>query len=60
MEKYISLLIEQFKDLNPERTETIENKQKYILNNWKERQTYLNNKYLFRTLIYFPFFIFFS
>ena len=27
-------------------TETIENKEKYILNNWKERQTYLNNKYM--------------
>lgn len=39
-------LVEQFKDLNPDRTETIENKQNYILNNWKERQTYLKNPYI--------------
>ncbi len=44
--KDFKLLVEQFKDLNPNRIETIENKQKYILNNWKERQTYLNNKYI--------------
>lgn len=44
--KDFKLLVEQFKELNPERIETIENKQKYILNNWKERQTYLNNRYI--------------
>ena len=44
--KDFKLLIEQFKDLNQDRIETIENKEKYILNNWKERQTYLNNKYM--------------
>ena len=40
------MLIEQFKDLNPLRKDTIESKQNYILNNWKERQTYLENPYL--------------
>lgn len=44
--KDFNLLVEQFKDLNPDRIETIENKQNYILNNWNERQTYLNNKYM--------------
>ena len=44
--KDFKLLIEQFKDLNQDRIETIENKEKYILNNCKERQTYLNNKYM--------------
>ena len=44
--KDFKLLVEQFKELNSERIETIENKQKYILNNWKERQTYLNNRYI--------------
>ena len=41
-----NMLVEQFKDLNPDRNETIENKQNYILNNWKERQTYLKNPYI--------------
>ena len=41
-----NMLVEQFKDLNPDRTETIENKQNYILNNWKERQTYIKNPYI--------------
>ena len=41
-----NFLVQQFKDLNPDRTETIENKQNYILNNWKERQTYLKNPYM--------------
>ena len=41
-----NMLVEQFKDLNPDRTEIIENKQNYILNNWKERQTYLKNTYI--------------
>ena len=40
------LLCNQFKDLNPERSETIENKTNYILNNWKERQLYQNNPYM--------------
>ena len=44
--KDFNLLVEQFKDLYPDRTEVIENKQNYILNNWNERQTYLNNKYI--------------
>ena len=39
-------LCEQFKDLNPERSETIENKMNYILNNWNERQLYQNNSYM--------------
>ena len=41
-----NMLVEQFKDLNPDRIEIIENKQNYILNNWKERQTYLKNLYI--------------
>jgi len=44
--KDFNILVEQFKDLNPDRTETIESKQNYILNNWKERQTYLKNPYI--------------
>ena len=44
--KDFNLLVQQFKDLYPDRVETIENKQNYILNNWNERQTYLNNKYM--------------
>ena len=39
-------LCEQFKDLNPERSDTIENKMNYILNNWNERQLYQNNPYM--------------
>ena len=39
-------LCEQFKDLNPNRSETIENKMNYILNNWNERQLYQNNSYM--------------
>ena len=39
-------LCEQFKDLNPERSETIENKKNYILNNWNERQLYQNHSYM--------------
>lgn len=31
------MLVEQFKDLFPERIDTIDSKQNYILNNWKER-----------------------
>ena len=44
--KDFNILVEQFKDLNPLRKDTIESKQNYILNNWKERQTYLENPYL--------------
>ena len=40
------LLCNQFKDLNPDRSETIENKMNYILNNWKERKVYQNNPYM--------------
>lgn len=39
-------LCNQFKDLYPERNETIESKKNYILNNWKERQLYQNNPYM--------------
>ena len=44
--KDFNMLVEQFKDLYPERLETIESKQNYILNNWKERQTYIKNPYI--------------
>ena len=40
------ILCNQFKDLYPERYETIENKANYILNNWRERQLYQNNPYM--------------
>lgn len=40
------LLCNQFKDLNPERSDVIENKTNYILNNWNERQLYQNNNYM--------------
>jgi len=33
-------LCDEFKELNPDRTEIIEDKKNYILNNWKERQLY--------------------
>lgn len=35
-----------FKELEPTRIETIDNKMNYILNNWKERQIYQNNSYM--------------
>lgn len=35
-----------FKELEPTRTETIDNKMNYILNNWNERQIYQNNSYM--------------
>ena len=41
--KDFNMITEQFKDLYPERIETIESKQNYILNNWKERQVFINN-----------------
>lgn len=41
-----TILCEQFKDLCPERSETIYNKMNYILNNWNERQLYQNNPYM--------------
>lgn len=40
------ILANQFRDLFPERNDTIEQKINYILNNWKERQIYLNKPYL--------------
>ena len=43
------MLVQQFKDLFPERIDTIDSNQKYILNNWKERQLYQNNSY---TIVY--------
>ena len=39
-------LCNDFLEANPDRKETIENKRDYILNNWKERQTYQNNAYM--------------
>ena len=35
-----------FKELEPTRVETIDNKMNYILNNWNERQIYQNNSYM--------------
>lgn len=35
-----------FKELESNRVETIENKMNYILNNWNERQIYQNNSYM--------------
>lgn len=35
-----------FKELEKERVETINNKMDYILNNWNERQLYQNNSYM--------------
>lgn len=40
------ILANQFKDLFPERAEVIQEKINYILNNWTERQIYLNNTFL--------------
>ena len=39
-------LCTQFKELNPHRCETIEDKTNYILNNWNERQLYQNAPYM--------------
>jgi hypothetical protein len=39
-------LCNEFLDLFPERQEVIESKKEYILNNWNERQFYLNHPYL--------------
>ena len=39
-------LCNEFKDINSERSEIIENKMNYILNNWNERQLYQNNSYM--------------
>lgn len=39
-------LCNEFLDLHPERTETIENKRDYILNNWNARLIYQNNPYM--------------
>ena len=44
--KDFNMIAKQFKDLFSKRTDVIESKQKYILNNWKERQTYLNNPHM--------------
>ena len=44
--KDFNMLVQQFKDLFPERIDTIDSNQKYILNNWKERQTYLKNPHM--------------
>ena len=39
-------LCNEFLELFPERSEVIENKRNYILNNWNERQLYQNNPYM--------------
>lgn len=39
-------LCNEFKDLHPERSEIIEEKMNYILNNWNARQTYQNKPYM--------------
>ena len=39
-------LCNEFLDLYPERTEVIESKRNYILNNWNARQLYQNNPYM--------------
>ena len=39
-------LCNEFLDLYPERTEVIESKRDYILNNWNARQLYQNNSYM--------------
>ena len=40
------MMCNDFKDLEPNRAETINNKMNYILNNWNERQIYQNNPYM--------------
>lgn len=40
------ILVLEFLDLYPERTEVIESKRNYILNNWNARQLYQNNPYM--------------
>ena len=40
------VMCNDFKELEPTRAETIDNKMNYILNNWKERQIYQNNSYM--------------
>lgn len=39
-------LCNEFLDLNPERSEVIESKRDYILNNWNERQLYQNSPHM--------------
>lgn len=39
-------LCNEFLDIFPDRKETIESKQDYILNNWNARQVYQNNSYM--------------
>jgi hypothetical protein len=40
------IMCNDFKELEPTRIETIDNKMNYILNNWNERQIYQNNSYM--------------
>ena len=40
------IMCNDFKELEPTRIETIDNKMNYILNNWNERQVYQNNPYM--------------
>lgn len=44
--KDFTIMCNDFKDLEPTRVETIDNKMNYILNNWNERQIYQNNSYM--------------
>ena len=44
--KDFTRLCNEFLDLYPERTEVIESKRNYILNNWNARQLYQNNPYM--------------
>ena len=40
------MICNDLKELESERTETINNKMNYILNNWNARQIYQNNSYM--------------
>ncbi len=44
--KDFKIMCNDFKSLEPQRTETIDNKMNYILNNWKARQLYQNSSYM--------------
>jgi hypothetical protein len=44
--KNFIMMCNDFKDLEPNRSETINNKMNYILKNWNARQIYQNNSYM--------------
>lgn len=44
--KDFTRLCNEFLDLNPDRSEVIESKRDYILNNWNERQLYQNSPHM--------------